>query len=72
MTMTVTSTASTPQTGRVADDPDPEVPARAQRRWYSAAYKQEILTEYEALDPGREGCAAAPGRPVHLADQCLA
>ena len=53
--MTVTSTASTPQTGRVADDPDPEVPARAQRRRYSAAYKQKILAEYEALDRAGKG-----------------
>jgi transposase-like protein len=50
MTMTVTPTASRPQAGRVAEDPDPEVPARAQRRRYSAAYKQRILTEYESLD----------------------
>jgi len=55
MTMTVTPTASTPQTGRVADDPDPEVPARAQRRRYSAAYKQKILTEYESLDRAGKG-----------------
>jgi transposase-like protein len=55
MTMTVTPTASRPQTGRVADDPDPEVPARAQRRRYSAAYKQRILGEYESLDRAGKG-----------------
>ena len=55
MTMTVTSTTSTPQTGPVADDPDPEVPARAQRRRYSAAYKQKILAEYEVLDRAGKG-----------------
>ena len=55
MTMTVTSTTSTPQTGPVADDPDPEVPARAQRRRYSAAYKQKILVEYESLDRAGKG-----------------
>jgi transposase-like protein len=55
MTMTVTPTASRPHTGRVADDPDPEVPARAQRRRYSAAYKQQILAEYESLDRAGKG-----------------
>jgi transposase len=55
MTMTVTPRASIPQTGRVAEDPDPEVPARAQRRRYSAAYKQKILIEYEALDRAGKG-----------------
>jgi hypothetical protein len=59
MTMTVTPTASRPQTGCVADDPDPEVPERAQRRRYSAAYKQRILTEYESLTaPARARCCA--------------
>jgi hypothetical protein len=56
MNMTMTPTVSRPHTGRVADDPDPEVPARAQRRRYSVAYKQRILTEYEAAD--RAGKAA--------------
>ena len=55
MTMTVTPSASRPQTGRVAEDPDPEVPARAQRRRYSAAYKQRILAEYESLDRAGKG-----------------
>jgi transposase len=55
MTMTVTPMASRPQTGRAAEDPDPEVPARAQRRRYSAAYKQRILAEYESLDRAGKG-----------------
>jgi transposase len=55
MTMTVTPRASIPQTGQVADDPDPEVPSRAQRRRYSAAYKQKILAEYESLDRAGKG-----------------
>jgi transposase len=34
--------------------PDPEVPAKARTRRYSAAYKAKILDEYEALDkPGK-------------------
>ena len=35
--------------------PDPEVPARAQTRRYSAAYKTKILEEYEALDKAGKG-----------------
>jgi hypothetical protein len=35
--------------GRVTD-PNPEVPERAKRRWYTAKYKLEILAEYEGLD----------------------
>lgn len=31
--------------GRTSDDSDPEVPAKAQRRQYSAAYKRRILAE---------------------------
>jgi transposase len=53
--MNVTPTASRPQTGRMADDPDPEVPARAQRRRYSAGYKQRVLAEYEAADRAGKG-----------------
>jgi len=35
--------------------PDPEVPAKARSRTYSAAYKQRILAEYEALDKAGKG-----------------
>src|SRR5918994_3542061 len=55
MNTTMTPTASRPHTGQVADDPDPEVPERAARRRYSAAYKQRILTEYESLDRAGKG-----------------
>ncbi len=34
---------------------DPEVPARAQRRQYSARYKARILGEYERLDTTERG-----------------
>lgn len=40
-----------------------EVPERARRRTFTAAYKLRILAEYEAADPGRRG-GAAPGGPV--------
>ena len=35
--------------------PDPEVPARAKPRTYSARYKARILTEYESLDKAGKG-----------------
>jgi transposase len=35
--------------------PDPEVPAKARSRTYSAAYKARILTEYESLDKAGKG-----------------
>jgi transposase len=45
--------------GAVADDggrhPDPEVPERARRRTFTAAYKQEILAVYEAAPDGEKG-----------------
>jgi transposase-like protein len=35
--------------------PDPEVPARARSRSYSAAYKQRILDEYDGLGKAGKG-----------------
>lgn len=35
--------------------PDPEVPARAKRRTFTAEYKQRILTEYDAAADGEKG-----------------
>ena len=35
--------------------PDPEVPARAKTRTYTAAYKARILAEYESLDKTGKG-----------------
>jgi transposase-like protein len=35
--------------------PDPEVPAKARSRTYSAAYKARILDEYESLDKVGKG-----------------
>jgi transposase len=35
--------------------PDPEVPAKARSRIYSAAYKARILDEYESLDKAGKG-----------------
>ena len=39
----------------LASAPDPEVPARAQRRRYGARYKARILGEYERLDTTEHG-----------------
>ena len=39
----------------VEKDPDPEVPAKAKSRTYSAAYKARILAEYETLDKAGKG-----------------
>jgi len=35
--------------------PDPEVPAKARSRSYSAAYKARVLDEYESLDKAGKG-----------------
>lgn len=35
--------------------PDPEVPAKARTRQYSATYKAKILDEYESLDKAGKG-----------------
>jgi transposase-like protein len=35
--------------------PDPEVPAKARTRRYSAAYKAKILDEYDSLDKAGKG-----------------
>ncbi len=37
-------------------DPDPEVPAKATRRRFTAAYKRRIVAEYDAaVEPGAKG-----------------
>jgi transposase len=55
MTMTMAGTDA----GPVADDdgrrPDPEVPERARRRTFTAAYKQEILAAYDVAPDGEKG-----------------
>jgi hypothetical protein len=56
MTITVLDRAPvTGDAGRVTGErqerPDPEVPERARRRTFTAAYKQELLAAYDA--PGR-------------------
>jgi transposase-like protein len=59
MTMTVLDRAvEVGDAGRVTGDqqrPDPEVPERARRRTFTAAYKQEVLAAYEAAPDGAKG-----------------
>ena len=42
-------------TGERQGRPDPEVPERARRRTFTAAYKQEVLAAYEAAPDGGKG-----------------
>lgn len=62
MTSTVTTlacAAGMEDPGRVVDDvtrrPDPEVPERARRRTFTAKYKLEVLTAYDAAPDGEKG-----------------
>lgn len=55
MTTTVTQPVDSRQPGRVSDVPDPQVPERARRRTYTAAYKRDVLAEYEATDRAGKG-----------------
>ncbi|MCT2995673.1 hypothetical protein EFN10_05975 [Propionibacterium freudenreichii] len=52
----MTAPAGAGQAVGMEDVPDPQVPAKAQRRTYTARYKAKVLAEYEACD--REGKGA--------------
>jgi transposase len=41
--------------GERQERPDPEVPARARRRRFTAQYKQQVLAAYEAAPDGEKG-----------------
>lgn len=56
MNTTMTTSAEARHAGGMDEVPDPQVPAKARRRRYSAKYKAEILAEYEAA--GREAKGA--------------
>ena len=55
--MTVLTTIPRPgvHAGVVTDHPGGEVPERAKRRTFTAAYKLRIVAEYEAATPGERG-----------------
>ncbi|MGI8446489.1 MAG: hypothetical protein ACR2MP_04730, partial [Streptosporangiaceae bacterium] len=42
-------------TGERQEPPNPEVPERARRRTFTAAYKQEVLAAYDAAPAGEKG-----------------
>ena len=54
MTLTLDRATAIADAGQMAD-PDPEVPARARRRTFTAKYKLEVLAAYEAAEPGEKG-----------------
>lgn len=54
MSSTMTPGTTAGQAGP-AEVPDPQVPERARRRTYTAKYKQEVLTEYEAANRAGRG-----------------
>lgn len=55
--MTVLSNIARPggHAGGVTEHDEGEVPGRARRRTFTAAYKLRILAEYAAAEPGRRG-----------------
>ena len=56
MTALVTLSPGRPHPGGMAEDHDPEVPEKATRRRFPAAYKAKILAEYDAAtEPGEKG-----------------
>lgn len=55
MTTTMTRSLDSVQSGPVSDVTDPQVPERARRRTYTAAYNRDILAEYESCDRAGKG-----------------
>lgn len=55
MTVLMTETPGG-ETGTVTESrPDPEIPAKAKRRTFTAAFKAKVLAEYEAAPQGAKG-----------------
>lgn len=55
MTVLTTVSGRGAHAGVVADHSSGEVPERAKRRTFTAAYKLKIVEEYEAAEPGARG-----------------
>jgi hypothetical protein len=66
MTMTVPESTGLSSSGRATGVPDAEVPKRARRRADAAAYKPDMLAEYEAAHWA--GGGASLRREVHAQD----
>ena len=50
----------------VVSTPDPEVVPKAERRKFTAEYKQRILGKRRVYATGRDWCLVAPGRALPL------
>ena len=60
-TETITHSIDAPGKARGMDqDPDPEIPAKARRRQFSARYKAETLAAYDKLPKDRARRVPAP------------
>lgn len=55
MTVLTTIARTGVHAGGVTEHSSGEVPERARRRTFTAAYKLAVLAEYEAADPGQRG-----------------
>jgi transposase len=55
LVMSVTDPGMRVQAGPMDGPADPEIPARARRRTYTAAYKAGVLAEYDAADKTARG-----------------
>lgn len=55
MTVLTTDSRRGAHSGVVTDHPSGEVPERAKRRTFTAAYKLKIVEEYENAEPGARG-----------------
>ena len=71
MTVTMTAPGTMVDPGAMSSPPDPEVPEKAKRRRFSAAYKLAILREVDACtEPGQIGALLRRERlySSHLVD----
>ena len=71
MTVTMTAPGTRVDPGAMSSPPDPEVPEKAKRRRFSAAYKLAILREVDACtEPGQIGALLRRERlySSHLVD----
>ena len=55
MTVLTTIARTGAHAGDVTEHSSGEVPERARRRTFTAAYKLAVLAEYEAAEPGQRG-----------------